>query len=128
MKKIIEIIKNKVFRKTSFTILLIAVVILAYLAINLGMQAIDISDIDLTKEKFFSLSEESKNRLKNVNQEIKMYMFGYEEDSSVVDLAKQYSKYKDNIKFEIVSVTERPDLAQQYSFEASYEERKKVVF
>jgi len=27
-----------------------------------------------------------------------MYMFGYEEDSSVVDLAKQYSKYKDNIK------------------------------
>ena len=74
MKKIIEIIKNKVFRKTSFTILLIAVVILAYLAINLGMQAIDISDIDLTKEKFFSLSEESKNRLKNVNQEIKMYM------------------------------------------------------
>ena len=34
--------------------------------------------------------------------------------SSVVDLAKQYSKYKDNIKFETVSVTERPDLAEKY--------------
>lgn len=128
MKKIIEIIKNKVFRKTSFTILLIAVVILAYLAINLGIQAIDIADIDLTTEKFFSLSEESKNRLKDVNQEIKIYMFGYEEDSSVVDLVKQYSKYKDNIKYEIVSVTERPDLAGQYNITSSDEENKTVVF
>ncbi len=128
LKKIIEIIKSKVFKKNSFTILLIAVVIAMYLAINLGIQAIDISDIDLTKEKFFSLSEESKNRLKDVNQEIKIYMFGYEEDSSVVDLAKQYSKYKDNIKFEIVSVTERPDLAQQYNITTSDEEYQTVVF
>ena len=128
LKKVIEIIKSKVFKKTSFTILLIAVVILAYLAINLGIQMIDISDIDLTKEMFFSLSEESKNRLKDVNQEIKIYMFGYEEDSSVVDLAKQYSKYKDNIKFETVSVTERPDLAEKYGITSSDEENKTVVF
>ena len=121
-------IKSRVFKKTSFTILLIAVVIATYLAINLGIQAIDISDIDFTKEKFFSLSEESKNTLKDINQEIKIYMFGYEEDSSVVDLAKQYSKYKDNIKVEIVSTTERPDLAKQYDITSSDEEYKTVVF
>ena len=76
LKRVIEIIKSRVFKKTSFTILLIAVVIATYLAINLGIQAIDISDIDFTKEKFFSLSEESKNTLKDINQEIKIYMFG----------------------------------------------------
>ena len=129
MKKIPEIIKNKVLRKTSFTILLIAVIITAYLAINLGIQAIDISDIDLTKEKFFSLSNESKNQLKDINQEIKIYMFGYEEDSSVVDLAKEYSKYKNNIKVEIVkSITERPDLAEKYNITTSDEEYKTVLF
>ena len=73
LKRVIEIIKSRVFKKTSFTILLIAVVIATYLAINLGIQAIDISDIDFTKEKFFSLSEESKNRLKNVRKWLYTY-------------------------------------------------------
>lgn len=128
MKKILEIIKNKWLRKTSFTILLIAIVIATYLAINLGIQALDISDIDLTKEGFFRLSEESKNQLKDINQEIKIYMFGYKEDSSVVDLAKQYSKYKDNIKVEIVSIESRPDLAQKYNITSSDEEYQTVIF
>lgn len=128
MKKILEIIKNKWLRETSFTILLIAVVIAVYLAINLGFKALDISDIDLTKERFYSLSEESKNQIKNINQEINIYMFGYEENSSVVDLAKQYSKYKNNIKIELVSVQARPDLAEQYNITSSDEENRTVVF
>lgn len=129
MKKIIEIIKNKVFRKTSFTILLIAVVIATYLAINLVVQQLDISDIDFTKEKFFSLSDESKEQIKDINQEIKIYMFGYEEDSSVVDLAKEYSRYKNNIQVEIIAnITERPDLAEKYEITTSDEEYKTVVF
>lgn len=128
MKKILEIIKNKWLRKTTFTILLIAVVIVAYLAINLGVEALDITDIDLTKEKLYSLSNESKNRIKDINKEINIYMFGYEEDSSVVDLAKQYSKYKDNIKVEIISTSNRPDLAQKYNIESSDQENQTVVF
>lgn len=128
LKKILEIIKNKWLRETSFTILLIAVVIVAYIAINLGFKALDISDIDLTKEKFYSLSAESKNQLKNINQEIKIYMFGYEDNSPIVDLAKQYSKYKNNIKVEIVSVQDRPDLAKQYNITSSDEENRTVVF
>lgn len=128
MKKILEIIKNKWLKETSFTILLIAVVIVVYLAINLGVKALDISDIDLTKEKFYSLSEESKNQIKNIDNEIKIYMFGYEENSPIVDLAKQYSKYKDNIKIELVSVQDRPDLANEYNITSSDEENRAVVF
>ena len=128
LKKILEIIKNKWLKETSFTILLIAVVIVVYLAINLGVKALDISDIDLTKEKFYSLSEESKNQIKNIDNEIKIYMFGYEENSPIVDLAKQYSKYKDNIKIELVSVQDRPDLANEYNITSSDEENRAVVF
>lgn len=128
MKKILEIIKNKWLRETSFTILLIATIIVAYLAINLGVKALDISDIDLTKEKFYSLSEESKKQLENTNQEITIYMFGYEENSVVVDLAKQYSKYKDNIKVELVTVESRPDLAQEFNVTTEEQEYGEVVF
>lgn len=128
MKKILEIIKNKWLRETSFTILLIATIIVAYLAINLGVKALDVSDIDLTKEKFYSLSEESKKQLENTNQEITIYMFGYEENSVVVDLAKQYSKYKDNIKVELVTVESRPDLAQEFDVTTEEQEYGEVVF
>ncbi len=121
MKKILEIIKNKWLRETSFTILLIAIIIAIYLAINLGVKALDITDIDLTSERFYSLSEESKNQLKNIDNEINIYMFGYEENSSIVDLAKQYAKYKDNIKVEVVSAQSRPDLAEQYNVESNAE-------
>ena len=128
MKKILEIIKNKWLRETSFTVLLIAVIIAVYLAINLGVKALDITDIDLTSGKFYSLSEESKNQLKNIEEEINIYLFGYEENSSVVDLAKQYSKYKDNIKVEVVSVQSRPDLAEEYNVTSSDEQYGTVVF
>ncbi len=128
MKKILEIIKNKWLRETSFTILLIAVIIVAYIAINLGVKALEITDIDLTKEGFYHLSEESKNQIKDIDKEINIYIFGYAEDSTVVDLAKQYSKYKDNIKVDTVSVESRPDLAQEYSVTSSDEQNGVVVF
>lgn len=128
MKKILEIIKNKWLRETSFTIILIAIVILVYLAINLGVKALDITDIDLTQEKFYSLSEESKNQIKDIDKEINIYMFGYEENSMKVDLAKQYSKYKDNIKVQILSMSDRPDLVQQFNLSSSNGETPTIVF
>lgn len=128
MKRILEIIKNEWLKKTGFTILLILVVISAYLAINLGIQALDISDIDLTKEGFYRLSEESKNQIKDINQEIKIYMFGYDEKSFTVDLAKQYTKYKNNIKVEVVSIESRPDLAKKYNITTTDQENQAVVF
>lgn len=128
MKKILEIIKNKWLRETSFTILLIGIVIAVYFAINLGMKALDITDIDLTEQGFYSLSEESKNQIKDINKEINIYAFGYEEDSSIVDLAKQYSKYKENIKVEVISAENRPDLVQKYDITSSDTESQTVVF
>ncbi len=122
MKKILEIIKNKWLRKTAFTILLIAIVVAAYMAINLGIQTLDLTDIDLTKQGFYTLSDESKEQLKNITEEINIYIFGYEENSSVVDLAKQYAKYKENITVEVVSVEGRPDLAKEYDITTTDEE------
>ena len=100
---------------------MIVAVIAAYVAINMGIKALDITDIDLTKEKFYSLSEESRNQIKNVDQEIEIYVFGYEENSSVVDLIKQYAKYKENIKYEVVSIETRQDIAQKYDVSSTDE-------
>ncbi len=125
--KVWRAIKNRIFKDSTLTFLLIVAVIAAYVAINMGVKTLDITDIDLTKEKFYSLSEESKNQIKNIDQEINIYVFGYEEDSSVVDLIKQYSKYKENIKYEIVSTETRQDIAQKYDVSSTDETNGTIV-
>lgn len=125
--KIIRVIKNGIFKDTTFTVLLVVAVLSAYIAINVGIKALDITDIDLTKEKYYSISEESKNQIKDINDQITMYFFGYKEDSSVVDLAKQYSKYKDNIKVEMVSTESRQDIAKEYDISTTDEQNGIVV-
>ena len=125
--KVWRAIKNRIFKDSTLTFLLIVAVLAAYVAINMGIKALDITDIDLTKEKFYSLSEESKNQIKNVEQEIEIYVFGYEENSSVVDLIKQYAKYKENIKYEVVSTETRQDIAQKYDVSSTDESNGTIV-
>lgn len=119
--KFIQVVKNKWLKETSFTILLIVAVISAYVAINMVMKALDIQDIDMTEEGLYTVSEESKKELNDINKEVKIYVFGYDENASVVDLAKQYSKFNDKISVEVVSTDERPELASTYGVESDDE-------
>ena len=117
-----QLMRKKRIVENLYTIILIFVVIAAYVSINIVSNIIDFSNIDLTKEKFYSLSKETKEELNKINKDIKMYIFGYTENTGVVDLAKEYAKYKEGISVEIVSIEDRPDLAQEY--EVTAEEQK----
>ena len=91
IKKIFESIKLKWLRDRLLTIVLIAILIAAFIGINLGVQALNISDIDLTEEKIFTLTDQSKEAISKIpeEEEITVYLFDYVEDTSLVDLAKQ---------------------------------------
>lgn len=117
MKEIIEIIKKKWLRETALTVLLIAVIIIAYVALNLWVKSLDLTDIDFTSEKLYSLSDESKKQVSNIDKNITIYLFGFEDGSNVVDLAKQYSKENEKITVEMVDITERTDLASKYEIQ-----------
>lgn len=126
--KLISTIKNVWLKEKTLTILMIISVIAAYIAINMVVQALDIADLDLTKQKLYSISEETKNQINKIDKEINMYMFGYEEDSSVVDIVKQYARHKENIKMELVSIESRPDLANEYGITSSDESYQTILF
>lgn len=117
MKKVIEIIKKKWLRETTLTVLLIAVIIVAFVALNLWVKSLELTDIDFTSEKLHTLSEESKKQVSNIEEKITIYFFGYEEGSSAVDLAKQYSKENKNISVELIDKAERTDLASKYDIQ-----------
>lgn len=123
MKKIIESLKSKWLRETSLTLLLIVIISLAFIGINLWVQSLDLTDIDLTEEKLYTLTDASKEQIAKIPKEdkIEIYMFNYIEKSGIVDLVKQYTQINKNISVEVTTPTNRVDLASKYNIE-NYDE------
>ena len=135
MKKVIEIIKKKWLRDTILTILLIAIIVVAYFGLNFWVSSLNIDPFDFTQEKLYTLSDESKEEVKGIGQEVHIYFFGYEETSTAYSLARQYSNVNSKISAEIININERPDLAKTYGIDSEdsvgivvqAEERYKVL-
>jgi len=114
LKKFIDIIKKKWLIDTTKTIIMVTILLILFILLNLGIQNLNLSFIDVTKNKLFSLSESSKDNIKSVTEEIKIYFFGIEENSSIIDLAKQYSNENNKISIEVINISERPDMTNKY--------------
>ena len=102
-EKFIIKFKQNWIRNNTMTILLIAILVTAFIGLNLWVQNIDLAQIDVTENKIYSLTDESKEMLKNIDKEVKIYLWEYVENSSVVDLIKQYCHENDKIKYEILT-------------------------
>ena len=118
MKKIIKILKEKWLKDTTLTIILVAIILAIFIIVNALIQKADITPIDFTQEKVYSLSDESKEEIKKVEQNVIMYFFGYSESSTPVVLGKKYHEINDKITVQVVSINERPDLATEYGIQS----------
>ena len=101
IKKLIK--KGKWLNNMLLTLLLIAIVVAVTVGINVFVEKQNISSIDLTKEKLYSLSQESKDKIKNINQETKIILYGMESYSDVTNYANLYNKENSNITTEVLS-------------------------
>ena len=119
--KFIEVIKKKWIRDSSKTILLVAIILAFFIGVSVLMQKLELTPIDLTEEKLFTLTDESKEQVKNIDKDIKIYFIGYSDDDSTLDLARQYTKVNEKIKIEAVTSTDRPDLVEKYGIETNSE-------
>lgn len=115
--KLLQIIKKKWLINTSKTVLLITIIIALFIAITILMQKLELIPIDLTKEKLYTLTQESKDKIKDIQDEVNIYFIGYSEDNPILDLARQYSKANSKINVEAVTSTARPDLVEKYGIE-----------
>ena len=115
--KFIEAIKRRWLVDGTKTILLVAIIIVMFIAINTLMQKLELTPIDFSQDKLYTLTQESKDRVKNVDKEVNIYFIGYSEDDTNLELAKQYNKINDKIKAESVDINNRPDLAEKYEIE-----------
>lgn len=116
--KFAQTIKKKWLIDGTKTTILILLILAIFFGISFGMQKLDLTPIDLSKDKLYTLTEESKEEAKKVGKDVNLYFIGYSEDDSTIDLAKQYTKANEKIKVEVVTVESRPDLAEKYGFQS----------
>ena len=114
MKKLIQIIKNKWLKNTLMTLILIILIIALYVTITTIVKKAEFEDIDLTTEKLYTLSQETKDKISNV-KETKILLFGMQDYENVINFARQYTKQNPKITYEeVYDVTTRPDLVTKY--------------
>ncbi len=132
--KFIEIIKKKWLINGTKTLILVLIILAIFFGINIGMQKAEITPLDFSKEKLFTLTQASKDKVKDIQKDINLYFVEYSDDDSTLDLAKQYNKVNEHIKVEAVKANDRPDLVQKYGIEsgttaiiAECEEKYKIL-
>ena len=116
--KFIEIIKKKWLINGTKTFILIAVIIALFIGINIAMQKLELTPIDFSQDKLYTLTDESKEKVKNIDKDVNIYFVGYTDDDTTLDLAKQYKKVNEKIVAEAVDINNRPDLAEKYGIES----------
>ena len=110
-----EMLKKAVSR-TSYLVIMLIIIIAAYIGINMLMEKLNMTDIDLTADKIYSLSDTSKQIARSIDQEVKIILVNMEDIQSVIDFSNRYSKENDKIIVEEVNdISKYPELAKKYS-------------
>ena len=99
------------------TVLIVLILLGLFIGINLWVKSLNLAQLDVTNDKLYSLTDTSKNALNNLNKDIKIYVWGYEVESTLVDLLKQYNGHNKKIQYEIVTRDEDKKLVEKYAFE-----------
>lgn len=113
--KFLNTIKKRWLITRTNTLLLIAILIAIVVLINSIVQSLDLTPIDCTSNKQYTLTEESKERISKIEDSVSMYFVGYEDSDAIVALGKQYKKENDKINVETIDVNERKDFASEHT-------------
>lgn len=117
LKKLVEIIKSRKFVRgmsTTAAVLSIAVILIS---LNIVLYKIKVPSFDLTKEKIFTLSDQTKKILKNLQAEIKIVGFfktGSSDEARFRDLIELFKRETNKLRVEIYDPDKHPSLARQY--------------
>ena len=120
IKKLWVIITNKWLLKGTTTIILVAIVIAGYSLINWGVKELKIEDLDFTEKKLYSLSDETKTRLNNLDTDITIQLINMSNESYdyILEYARKYENVSDRIIIEeIEDLSTRVDIQEKYGID-----------
>lgn len=112
--------KRKLLLSTTKTFLIIAILVMAFVCINLWARTANLPQLDVTENQLYTLSDSSKNAVSKIENEIKMYVFGVDETDILFDLLKQYNKANEKITYEVLSKETNLEMVNQYGLQDGY--------
>lgn len=118
--KFVEFLSKKWLVNGATTILLVAIIIAIYLGVTMLLDKVTLPEIDLTSEKIYSLSDETKSKVGALDKDVTITLINYKDNSTVTDLIEKYKGL--NKKIEIVEIDDlasRTDLMNKYSLSAT---------
>lgn len=119
-KKIGEVLRKKWLVDGTKTLILVAIIILVYIGVNVLLEKVVLPEIDCTQDKMYSLSDESKDKLGNLDKEVTITLINYGSNTSFINFIERYTTINDNIKLErIDDLSSRTDLMTEYSLEST---------
>ena len=113
--RFINTIKKRWLISGTNTLLLIAILIAIVILINTGVQSLKLTPIDCTTNKEYTLTKESKERVSKIENDVNIYLVGYDDSSTQASLAKQYNKANSKLNVEVIDTNERTDIASKYN-------------
>lgn len=119
MKNFIEKMKKNWLVKGTTTAILVIVLIALFVALTIWVNNLNLDPIDFTADKLYTLTDTSKERVKDITEDVNIYFVGYSEDNTIVDLTKQYHNANEKINVELVNAVDRSDLVQKYGIDSS---------
>lgn len=115
-QKIGTTLKKKWLINGSKTIILVLIIVAIYIGVNILLQNVVLPEIDCTQNKIYSLSQETKDKLTDLDKEITITLINYSNYQSVINFTERYVELNNQIKIEkIDDLSARADLMQKYS-------------
>ena len=115
IKKLFKLITNKWLLKGTTTAVLVALVIACYVGINWAAEQVQIADLDFTTKKIYSLSDETKERLKELEDEVTIQVLNFSNYTYLLEYVDKYKIESDKIIVEkIEDLSTRVDLQEKY--------------
>lgn len=113
-------LKKKWLINGTKTIVLVGIIIAIYIGINILLENVVLPEIDCTTNKIYSLSQETKDKIGNVDKDITITLINYSNYTAVINFTERYKELNNHIKVErIDDLSARTDLMQTYSLNAT---------
>ena len=123
MRNLKRMFTSHMFRAGSYAAFGAALVIAIAVVVNLMAAALPtaFTQVDLTEQSLYSLSEQSKRIVSQVNQEVDLYLLSVkgQEDTGIKTLLDRYAALSDKIKVTVIDPNERPTFLNNYEISES---------
>lgn len=119
-KKFFELLSKKWLVNGATTLLLIAIIFAIYIGVTLLLKKVTLPEADLTKDKIYSLSDETKTKVGEIDKDVKITLINYGSNETMQNIVDKYKALNKKITVErIDDLTSRQDIAQKYSLTSS---------